>query len=85
MANISETSINRPVLSTVMMLVILLFGMIGYKFLGVREFPQCGPAYYLGQRILSGSECRGYHEPDHGAVGAEYQRYTGYPFVEQCQ
>lgn len=39
MANISETSINRPVLSTVMMLVILLFGMIGYKFLGVREFP----------------------------------------------
>lgn len=39
MANISETSINRPVLSTVMMLIILLFGMIGYKFLGVREFP----------------------------------------------
>lgn len=39
MANISETSINRPVLSTVMMLVILLFGLIGYKFLGVREFP----------------------------------------------
>ena len=36
MANISETSINRPVLSTVMMLVILL---IGYRFLGVREFP----------------------------------------------
>lgn len=27
MANISETSINRPVLSTVMMLVILLFGL----------------------------------------------------------
>ena len=28
MANISETSINRPVLSTVRMLVILLFGFI---------------------------------------------------------
>ncbi len=39
MANISEISINRPVLSTVMMLIILLFGMIGYRFLGVREFP----------------------------------------------
>ena len=39
MANISEISIKRPVLSTVMMLVLLLFGMIGYKFLGVREFP----------------------------------------------
>lgn len=39
MANISEISIKRPVLSTVMMLVLLLFGMIGYRFLGVREFP----------------------------------------------
>jgi len=39
MANLSELSINRPVLSTVMVLVILLFGMIGYQSLGVREFP----------------------------------------------
>ena len=39
MANISETSIRRPVLSTVMMLVVLLFGYIGYNFLGVREYP----------------------------------------------
>lgn len=39
MANISEISIKRPVLSTVMMLILLLFGMIGYRFLGVREFP----------------------------------------------
>ncbi|OAV68036.1 Efflux pump membrane transporter BepE [Bacteroidales bacterium Barb6XT] len=39
MANISETSISRPVLSTVLVLVILLFGMIGYRSLGVREFP----------------------------------------------
>jgi len=39
MATLSETSINRPVLSTVMMLIILLFGLIGYSYLGVREFP----------------------------------------------
>lgn len=39
MANISEISIRRPVLSTVMMIILLLFGLIGYKFLGVREFP----------------------------------------------
>ena len=39
MANISEISINRPVLATVMMLVILLFGFIGYTSLGVREYP----------------------------------------------
>ena len=79
MANISETSINRPVLSTVMMLVILLFGFIGYRFLGVREFPSVDPADYLGQRILSRSERRRDHEPDHRAVRTEYQRYPGYP------
>ncbi len=37
--NISELSIRRPVLATVMTLIIILFGMIGYSFLGVREYP----------------------------------------------
>ena len=37
--NISELSIRRPVLSTVFMLIILLFGVIGYISLGVREYP----------------------------------------------
>ena len=37
--NISELSIRRPVLSTVMMIAIILFGMIGYTYLGVREYP----------------------------------------------
>ena len=37
--NISELSIKRPVLATVMTVIILLFGMIGYTYLGVREYP----------------------------------------------
>ena len=37
--NISELSIRRPVLATVMTLIILLFGAVGYLTLGVREFP----------------------------------------------
>ncbi len=37
--NISELSIRRPVLATVMTLIILLFGLIGYNTLGVREYP----------------------------------------------
>lgn len=37
--NISELSIKRPVLSTVFTIVILLFGIIGYDYLGVREYP----------------------------------------------
>ena len=37
--NISELSIRRPVLATVMTVIILLFGIIGYNSLGVREYP----------------------------------------------
>ena len=37
--NISELSIRRPVLATVLTLLILLFGAIGYFTLGVREYP----------------------------------------------
>ncbi len=37
--NISELSIRRPVLATVLTLIILLFGAIGYISLGVREYP----------------------------------------------
>ncbi|MBQ2362581.1 MAG: efflux RND transporter permease subunit, partial [Bacteroidaceae bacterium] len=37
--NISELSIRRPVLATVMTLLILIFGAVGYLSLGVREYP----------------------------------------------
>ena len=37
--NISELSIRRPVLATVLTIIILLFGCIGYMYLGVREYP----------------------------------------------
>ena len=37
--NISELSIKRPVLSTVLVLIIILFGAVGYVSLGVREYP----------------------------------------------
>ena len=37
--NISELSIRRPVLATVLTVIILLFGLIGYTTLGVREYP----------------------------------------------
>jgi multidrug efflux pump len=41
--SLSSTSINRPVLSTVFALVILLFGLVGVTFLGIREFPSVDP------------------------------------------
>ena len=43
MASLSTISINRPVLAIVMSLVIVLFGYIGFSFLGIREFPSVDP------------------------------------------
>ncbi len=42
--SISTTSIKRPVLAIVMNLVIILFGIIGYSFLGIREYPSIDPS-----------------------------------------
>ncbi|HWO57598.1 MAG TPA: efflux RND transporter permease subunit [bacterium] len=41
--NLSAISIRRPVLAIVMSIVIVLFGGIGYFFLGVREYPSVDP------------------------------------------
>ncbi len=42
--SLSSLSIKRPVLTTVMALVILIMGGIGYTFLGVRDYPSVDPA-----------------------------------------
>ena len=42
--SLSSTSINRPVLATVFAIVIMLFGVVGLTFLGIREFPSVDPA-----------------------------------------
>ena len=41
--SLSTTSIKRPVLAIVMNLVLVLFGVIGFHFLGVREYPSIDP------------------------------------------
>ncbi len=41
--SLSSTSIERPVLATVISIVIILFGAIGYTYLGVREYPVVDP------------------------------------------
>ena len=41
--SLSSLSIHRPVLTIVMSVAIVLFGIIGYAFLGVREFPSVDP------------------------------------------
>ncbi len=41
--NISELSLRRPVLAIVLNLTIVLFGVIGFKFLGIRDYPAIDP------------------------------------------
>ncbi len=41
--NISELSIRRPVLTFVLNIIIILFGAIGFSFLGVRDYPAIDP------------------------------------------
>jgi len=41
--NISELSLNRPVLAVVMNLLIILFGIVGYNFLSLRDYPAIDP------------------------------------------
>src|SRR5215217_4049090 len=41
--NISELSLKRPVLAIVLNILIVVFGVIGFKFLGVRDYPAIDP------------------------------------------
>lgn len=41
--NISELSLRRPVLAVVLNIVIIVFGIIGFNFLGVRDYPAIDP------------------------------------------
>lgn len=41
--SLSSISIQRPVLAMVMSIIIIVFGILGYTYLGVREFPSVDP------------------------------------------
>ncbi|MCL8006286.1 efflux RND transporter permease subunit [Gelidibacter japonicus] len=53
--SLSTLSIKRPVLAIVMNLTIMLFGIIGFTYLGVREFPSIDPAQISVSTSYSGA------------------------------
>lgn len=53
--SLSTISIKRPVLAIVMNLIIILFGFIGFKFLGVREFPSIDPPVITVKTVYGGA------------------------------
>ncbi|GAB2776020.1 efflux RND transporter permease subunit [Rhabdobacter roseus] len=55
MASLSDVSIKRPVLAIVMSLVVMLFGAIGFLYLGVREFPSVDPPVVTVTTVYTGA------------------------------
>lgn len=53
--NLSSVSIQRPVLAMVLTLAILLFGGIGFSYLGVREYPSVDPPVVTVSTNYTGS------------------------------
>ncbi|HEY4652622.1 MAG TPA: efflux RND transporter permease subunit [Pontibacter sp.] len=53
--SLSTTSIKRPVFTIVINLMLMLFGIIGYSFLGVREYPSIDPAIVSVSTSYSGA------------------------------
>ncbi len=52
----SETSIRRPVLATVMSLLLVLVGLVSFKQLSVREYPRIDePLVNVSTRLLGAS------------------------------
>ncbi len=53
--NISELSLKRPVLAFVMNIMLLLFGAIGFNFLGIRDYPAIDPPNVSVRTTYSGA------------------------------
>lgn len=53
--SLSTLSIKRPVLTIVMNISLILFGIIGYTYLGIREFPSIDPAQISVRTSYSGA------------------------------
>ncbi|MDR6967437.1 HAE1 family hydrophobic/amphiphilic exporter-1/multidrug efflux pump [Flavobacterium arsenatis] len=53
--SLSTLSIKRPVLTIVMNVSLILFGIIGYTYLGIREFPSIDPAQISVRTTYSGA------------------------------
>ncbi|MGN6645090.1 MAG: efflux RND transporter permease subunit [Cytophaga sp.] len=53
--SLSSISIKRPVFTIVINLVLILFGVIGYTYLGIREYPSIDPATISVRTSYSGA------------------------------
>lgn len=48
-------SLRRPIFAVVLNIIIILFGVIGYTFLGVREYPSIDPPVINVRTVYTGA------------------------------
>ncbi len=53
--SLASVSINRPVLAIVMSLVIVIFGLVGFNLLGIREYPSVDPPIITVATVYNGA------------------------------
>ena len=53
--SLSSISIRRPVMAMVFSIIIMLFGAIGFNFLGVREYPSIDPPIITVRTAYTGA------------------------------
>ncbi len=53
--SIADFSLRRPVFATVMSILIVFFGIIGYRYLGVREYPAIDPPVITVRTAYTGA------------------------------
>ena len=53
--SLSSISLKRPVLAMVMSIAIILFGFIGYQYLGIREYPSVDPPIITVRTAYTGA------------------------------
>jgi multidrug efflux pump subunit AcrB len=75
--NISEFSLRRPVFATVLNLMIILFGVVGYTFLAVRDYPAIDPAIINISTSYTGANPDIMESQVTEPLGKTDQRHTG--------
>ena len=78
---LSDISIRRPVLASMLSLALVLFGVIGYRKLPVREYPDVDPPIISVTTVLPGRQSagRGVGGHRHPRGGAQHRRRAPHP------
>lgn len=79
MSSLSSTSIQRPVLATVMAIAIVLFGFIGLSYLGIREYPSVDPPIVTVSTSYIGANANIVESQITEVVEESVNRYRRYP------